>query len=54
MKELVKECYGKATRAAMGVGIVLVVGSALFAWFIEEKSLEDGKSRRDEVEETDD
>jgi hypothetical protein len=52
MKEIVKECYGKATRAAMGVGIVLVAGSAFFAWFIEEKSLEDGKGRSEQTEET--
>jgi hypothetical protein len=45
MKEIVKECYGKATRAAIGVGIGLAAGSALFAWFIKEKSLEDRKVR---------
>jgi MFS family permease len=50
MKEIVKECYGKATRAAMGVGILFVAGSAFFAWFIEEKSLEDGKDRSDEAD----
>jgi predicted MFS family arabinose efflux permease len=52
LKEVVKECYGKATRAALGVGIVLVAGSAFFAWFIEEKSLEDGKNRSEQTEET--
>jgi hypothetical protein len=34
------------------VGIVLVAGSAIFAWFIKEKSLEDSKSRSVEPEET--
>ncbi|KAH7402544.1 major facilitator superfamily domain-containing protein [Pyrenochaeta sp. MPI-SDFR-AT-0127] len=41
LKDIVKSCYGQATRAALGVGIGLVVGSAIFAWFIQEKSLED-------------
>ncbi|KAH8638329.1 Structural maintenance of chromosomes protein 1 [Alternaria alternata] len=45
LKSIVKECYGQATRAALYVGIVLVAGSAIFAWFIKEKSLEDNKSR---------
>jgi len=45
LKSIVKECYGQATRAALYVGIVLVAGSAIFAWFIKEKSLEDSKSR---------
>ncbi|KAF2132299.1 multidrug resistance protein fnx1 [Dothidotthia symphoricarpi CBS 119687] len=40
LKEIVKECYGDATRAALGVSIVLVAGSSFFAWFIKEKRLE--------------
>ncbi|KAF1831847.1 multidrug resistance protein fnx1 [Decorospora gaudefroyi] len=47
MKGIVKECYGKATRAALGVGIGLAAGSAFFAWFIQEKSLEEAKIVRD-------
>lgn len=47
LKSIVRECYGSATRAALGVGIGLVAGSALFAWFIKEKSLEDSKASRD-------
>jgi hypothetical protein len=39
LKEIVKECYGEATRAALGVSITLVAGSAFFAWFIREKKL---------------
>jgi hypothetical protein len=52
LKSIVKECYGRATRAAFGVSIVLVAGSAIFAWFIKEKSLEDGKSKSVEPEES--
>jgi hypothetical protein len=39
LREIVKECYGQATRAALGVSITLVCGSAIFAWFIREKRL---------------
>jgi predicted MFS family arabinose efflux permease len=52
LKSIVKECYGRATRAAFGVSIVLVAGSAIFAWFIKEKSLEDGKNKSVEPEES--
>jgi predicted MFS family arabinose efflux permease len=52
LKSIVKECYGRATRAAFGVSIVLVAGSAIFAWFIKEKSLEDGKNKIVEPEES--
>jgi hypothetical protein len=38
-KEVVRECYGEATRAALGVSIGLVTGSALFAWFVRETQL---------------
>ena len=51
LKSIVKECYGRATRAALGVGVVLVAGSAFFAWFIKEKSLEDRKMPSIEAEE---
>ncbi|KAE8858285.1 hypothetical protein PTNB29_07500 [Pyrenophora teres f. teres] len=51
LKSIVRDCYGKATRAAIGVGIMLVAGSAFFAWFIKEKSLEDRKAPSDEAEE---
>lgn len=50
LKSIVKECYGEATRAALGVGIVLVSGSAFFAWFINEKSLHDKKAVQNEDE----
>ena len=39
LKNIVRECYSEATRAALGVGIGLVAGSAVFAWFIREKRL---------------
>jgi hypothetical protein len=39
LKEIVKACYGQATRAALGVSIAMVAGSAVFAWFIREKRL---------------
>lgn len=39
LKDIVRDCYAEATRAALGVGIVLVAGSAFFAWFIREKKL---------------
>lgn len=50
MKATVKECYGKATRASLLVGVGLVVWSAVFAWFINEKSLEDREIVDDERE----
>ena len=50
LKDIVKDCYGQATRAALGVSIVLVAGSAFFAWFIQEKSLLDKKQRPNEEE----
>ena len=40
LQEIVRECYGKATRAALGVGVLLTTGSAIFAWAIREKKLE--------------
>lgn len=36
---VVRECYGQATRAALGVSVVLVAGSAACAWGIREKRL---------------
>ena len=39
MREIVRDCYGKSTRAAFGVNVLLVAGSAFFAWFIKEKRL---------------
>ncbi|KAF2501029.1 MFS general substrate transporter [Lophium mytilinum] len=39
VREVVRDCYGKSTRAAFIVSIVLVGGSAFFAWFIREKKL---------------
>ncbi|KAI8937838.1 hypothetical protein NX059_005531 [Plenodomus lindquistii] len=44
LKEVVKECYVRATRAALCVSIVLVAGSAVFAWWIEEKALDQKKT----------
>jgi hypothetical protein len=38
-REVVRECYGKSTRAALAVGTGLVVGSMFFSWFIKEKKL---------------
>lgn len=39
LQDIVRECYGKATRAALGVSVVLVAGSAVCAWGIREKRL---------------
>jgi len=39
VREVVRDCYGKSTRAAFGVSVMLVAGSAFFAWFIREKRL---------------
>ncbi|KAF2427559.1 MFS multidrug transporter [Tothia fuscella] len=39
MRSIVRDCYAQGTRAAFGVGIVLVAGSAVSAWFIKEKRL---------------
>jgi hypothetical protein len=39
LKEIVQECYGQATRAALSVSVGLALGSAVFAWFIKEKRL---------------
>lgn len=39
LQEIVRECYGKATRAALCVSLVLVAGSAFCAWGIREKRL---------------
>lgn len=39
LKDVVRECYGQATRAALGVSIGFVAGSAVLAWFIKEKRL---------------
>ncbi|KAF1842374.1 uncharacterized protein K460DRAFT_409788 [Cucurbitaria berberidis CBS 394.84] len=50
LKDIVRDCYGQATRAALGVGIVMVSGSAFFAWFIKEKSLLDKKQDSNEEE----
>ncbi|KAF1940492.1 MFS general substrate transporter [Clathrospora elynae] len=50
IKGIVRECYSQATRAALGVCIGLAAGSAIFAWFIQEKSLENRKARGDEDE----
>jgi hypothetical protein len=38
-KEVVRGCYGEATRAALSVSIGLVAGSAMFAWFVRETKL---------------
>ncbi|KAF2868000.1 major facilitator superfamily domain-containing protein [Massariosphaeria phaeospora] len=40
LQKIVIECYGKSTRAALGVSIGMVAGSAFFAWFIREKKLD--------------
>ncbi|USP82460.1 uncharacterized protein yc1106_09734 [Curvularia clavata] len=50
LKIIVRECYGKATRMALGVGIGLAASSALLAWFIKEKSLEDNKATEEETD----
>ncbi|KAH7406206.1 major facilitator superfamily domain-containing protein [Phaeosphaeria sp. MPI-PUGE-AT-0046c] len=39
LRDIVRECYTQATQAALGVGLGLVVWSAVFAWFIKEKKL---------------
>jgi predicted MFS family arabinose efflux permease len=37
--EIVRRCYGKSTQAAFTVGLTLVCGSAVSAWFLKEKRL---------------
>jgi hypothetical protein len=39
LQEIVRDCYGQATRAALYVSVVLVAGSAVCAWGIKEKRL---------------
>ena len=39
LKEVVRGCYAESTRAALTVSVGLVIGSAVFAWFIREKKL---------------
>lgn len=39
LREIVRQCYSKSTRAALTVSLVLVMGSTLSAWFIREKKL---------------
>lgn len=39
LRDIVRGCYTQATQAALGVGLGLVVWSAVFAWFIREKKL---------------
>jgi predicted MFS family arabinose efflux permease len=39
LRAIVEDCYGKSTQAAFGLCIVLVLGAALFSWFIREKRL---------------
>lgn len=52
LKEIVRECYGKATRAALSVSLGLVVCSAVAAYFIKEKSLEGGPTAVQQQEDT--
>jgi MFS family permease len=54
LKEIVRECYGKATRAALSVSLGLVVCSAVAAYFIKEKSLEGGPAGVQQEEENED
>lgn len=37
--EIVRRCYGKSTQAAFTVGLILVCGSAVSAFFLKEKRL---------------
>lgn len=39
VREVVQNCYTQSTRAALSVAIGMVVGSAVFAWCIQEKRL---------------
>jgi len=39
IRDIVRGCYGKSTEAAFAVGVVLVCGSAISAWFLREKRL---------------
>jgi predicted MFS family arabinose efflux permease len=39
MRAIVINCYSKSTHAAFAVGIALVLGSAISAWFVREKRL---------------
>lgn len=52
LRDVVKDCYGQAARAALGVSIGLAMGSALLAWLIKEKSLEDRKPGSNAEDET--
>lgn len=50
LKAVVRNCYVQATRSALCVSIALVAGSAVFAWWIEEKSLDTKKAVGSEEE----
>ncbi|KAF9699135.1 hypothetical protein EKO04_003233 [Ascochyta lentis] len=39
LQDVVRACYGSATRSALGVSLVLVSGSAVCAWGVNEKRL---------------
>ncbi|KAK5013550.1 major facilitator superfamily domain-containing protein [Cryomyces antarcticus] len=39
VRDLVRQCYAKSTRAAFGLEIGLVAGAAVAAWFIRERAL---------------
>lgn len=39
LQDIVRDCYGQSTRAALGISIAMVAGSAFFAWYIKEKKL---------------
>lgn len=41
LQGVVRECYERSTRAALGVSLGLVLWSAVSAWFIREKRLRD-------------
>ncbi|KAK7544346.1 membrane transporter [Phyllosticta citribraziliensis] len=39
LQAVVRDCYAKGTQAAFGLGVALVAGAAVAAWFIREKRL---------------
>jgi hypothetical protein len=41
LQAVVRDCYEQSTKAALGLSLGLVMGSAVSAWFIREKRMRD-------------